>query len=419
MGGVQKESIMFEIDPVIFSLSNGLKVIYQKQEAFVAHLGIMVQAGSRYERENEEGLAHFLEHCIFQGTERRKALDVFTDLDSLGGELNAYTNKEELCVHASFRKTHFEIAADLISDIIQNSKFPKKEVNKEREVVIDEINSYLDTPSERIFDEFEEFVFNGHSIGRNTLGTKESLKSFGSKELKSYMDRLFTVDNMVISFVGNLKLDEVKEILEKYFSSVSKSNSAKENGKIQKFNSFNVSEKKANYQCHLLLGGRAPSYVDDDRKAMSLLINVLGGPAMNSRLNLSVREQFGYAYNVEAGFSSYSDTGIWSVYLGTDKKHLANATSLVKSELKKIIEEGLSSDELKLAKEQIKGHLALSLDSNLELMLHLAKSLLIFGKVDSMHELYEEIDQISGEEIQKVATKWLSPENTGILTFTY
>lgn len=419
MGGVQKESIMFEIDPVIFSLSNGLKVIYQKQEAFVAHLGIMVQAGSRYEREDEEGLAHFLEHCIFQGTERRKALDVFTDLDSLGGELNAYTNKEELCVHASFRKTHFEIAADLISDIIQNSKFPKKEVNKEREVVIDEINSYLDTPSERIFDEFEEFVFNGHSIGRNTLGTKESLKSFGSKELKSYMDRLFTVDNMVISFVGNLKLDEVKEILEKYFSSVSKSNSAKENGKIQKFNSFNVSEKKANYQCHLLLGGRAPSYVDDDRKAMSLLINVLGGPAMNSRLNLSVREQFGYAYNVEAGFSSYSDTGIWSVYLGTDKKHLANATSLVKSELKKIIEEGLSSEELKLAKEQIKGHLALSLDSNLEMMLHLAKSLLIFGKVDSMHELYEEIDHISEEEIQKVATKWLSPENTGILTFTY
>lgn len=410
---------MFEIDPVIFSLSNGLKVIYQKQDAFVAHLGIMVQAGSRYEREDEEGLAHFLEHCIFQGTERRKALDVFTDLDSLGGELNAYTNKEELCVHASFRKTHFEIAADLISDIIQNSKFPKKEVNKEREVVIDEINSYLDTPSERIFDEFEEFVFNGHSIGRNTLGTKESLKSFGSKELKSYMDRLFTVDNMVISFVGNLKLDEVKEILEKYFSSVSKSNSAKENGKIQKFNSFNVTEKKANYQCHLLLGGRAPSYVDDDRKAMSLLINVLGGPAMNSRLNLSVREQFGYAYNVEAGFSSYSDTGIWSVYLGTDKKHLANATSLVKSELKKIIEEGLSSDELKLAKEQIKGHLALSLDSNLELMLHLAKSLLIFGKVDSMQELYEEIDQISEGEIQKVATKWLCPENTGILTFTY
>ena len=146
---------MFEIDPVIFSLSNGLKVIYQHQKAFVAHLGVMVQAGSRYEREDEEGLAHFLEHCIFQGTEKRKALDVFTDLDSLGGELNAYTNKEEMCVHASFRKAHFSIAADLISDILQNASFPRKEVNKEREVVIDEINSYLDTPSERIFDEFE------------------------------------------------------------------------------------------------------------------------------------------------------------------------------------------------------------------------------------------------------------------------
>lgn len=419
MGGVPKKSVMFEIDPVIFSLSNGLKVIYQRQEAFVAHLGVMAQAGSRYERDDEEGLAHFLEHCIFQGTKRRKALDVLSDLDSLGGELNAYTNKEELCVHASFRKAHFEIAADLISDIIQNASFPEKEVNKEREVVIDEINSYLDTPSERIFDEFEEFIFNGHSIGRNTLGTKESLKRFGSKELRSYMDRLFTVDNMVISFVGNLKKKEVKDILEKYFASVPVRESAKENGKIQSFHPFNVTEKKANYQCHIVMGGRAPSYVDDDRKAMSLLINVLGGPAMNSRLNLSVREKFGYAYNVEAGFSSYSDTGIWSVYLGTDKKHLSNATQLVKSELEKIIEEGLSAEELELAKEQIKGHLALSLDSNLELMLHLAKSLLIFGKVDSMEELYEEIDEISGDEIRKVASKWLGPENTGLLTFTY
>lgn len=410
---------MFEIEPVIFSLSNGLKVIYQHQEAFVAHLGVMAQAGSRYEREDEEGLAHFLEHCIFQGTKNRKAIDVLSDLDSLGGELNAYTNKEELCVHASFRKAHFEIAADLISDIVQKASFPTKEVNKEREVVIDEINSYLDTPSERIFDEFEEFVFNGHAIGRNTLGTKESLKRFGSKQLRSYLERLFTVDNMVISFVGSVKLDVVKDVLEKYFSTVSGSKSAKENGKIQPFKPFNISEEKANYQCHIVLGGRAPSYVNEDRKAMSLLINVLGGPAMNSRLNLSVREQFGYAYNVEAGFSSYSDTGIWSVYLGTDKKHLKNATELVKSELANIISNGLSTEELKLAKEQIKGHLALSLDSNLELMLHLAKSLLIFGKVDSIKELYEEIDQITSDEIKRVASEWLGSENTGVLTFTY
>lgn len=410
---------MFELDPVIFSLSNGLKVIYQHQEAFVAHLGLMAQAGSRYERQDEEGLAHFLEHCIFQGTEKRRAIDVLSDLDSLGGELNAYTNKEELCVHASFRKAHFDIAADLISDIIHKASFPRKEVNKEREVVIDEINSYLDTPSERIFDEFEEFVFNGHSIGRNTLGTKESLKRFGSKELKSYMSRLFTVDNMVVSFVGSLELDEVKETLESYFASVPDSKSAKENGEIMPFVPFEKIDKKANYQCHLVMGGRAPSYIEDDRKAMSLLINVLGGPAMNSRLNLSVREKFGYAYNVEAGFSSYSDTGIWSVYLGTDKKHLKNATALVKTELKKLIDQGLSTEELKLAKEQIKGHLALSLDSNLELMLHLAKSLLIFGKVDSMAELYDEIDEITTEEIQSVAKKWFSPENTGVLTFTY
>jgi predicted Zn-dependent peptidase len=410
---------MFEIDPVIFSLSNGLKVIYQHQNAFVAHLGLMVQAGSRYERENEEGLAHFLEHCIFQGTEKRRALDVFTDLDSLGGELNAYTNKEEMCVHASFRKAHFNIAADLISDIIQNSSFPRKEVNKEREVVIDEINSYLDTPAERIFDEFEEHVFRGHSIGRNTLGTKESLQRFSSKELKSFMERLFTVDNMVISFVGDIPLDEVKATLENYFFHVSKSANAKENGSIESFNSFQLEEKKANFQSHIVLGGRGPSYIDEDRKVMALLINVLGGPAMNSRLNLSVREKFGYAYNVEAGFSSYSDTGIWSVYLGTDKKHVKKVMKLVHKEIKSLCCDGLTDEELELAKEQIKGHLALSLDSNIELMLHLAKSLLIFGKVDSMSDLYEEIDAITSEETKKVASKWFDEENTGSLTFIY
>lgn len=410
---------MFEIDPIIFSLSNGLKVIYQHQKAFVAHLGVMVQAGSRYEREDEEGLAHFLEHCIFQGTEKRRALDVFTDLDCLGGELNAYTNKEEMCVHASFRKAHFSIAADLISDILQNASFPKKELNKEREVVIDEINSYLDAPSERIFDEFEEHVFRGHSIGRNTLGTKESLKRFRSKQLKSYMERLFTVDNMVISFVGDVPVNEVKEILEKYFSNVSKSANAKENGSIQPFEKFQLEEKKANYQSHIVLGGRGPSYLDEDRKIMALLINVLGGPAMNSRLNLSVREKFGYAYNVEAGFSSYSDAGIWSVYLGTDKKHVKNVMKLVNKEIKSLCKDGLTAEELELAKEQIKGHLALSLDSNIELMLHLAKSLLIFGKVDSMQDLYDEVDAITPEETKRVASKWFDEENTGSLTFIY
>ena len=410
---------MIEIDPVIFSLSNGLKVIYQEQKAIIAHLGVMVQAGSRYERADEEGLAHFLEHCIFQGTEKRRALDVFTDLDSLGGELNAYTNKEEMCIHASFRKSHFSIAADLISDIIQNSTFPKKEINKEREIVIDEINSYLDTPSERIFDEFEELVFKGHSIGRNTLGTKESLQRFGSKELKSYMQRLFNVDNMVVSFVGDVPQEEVEMILERYFNNVPKTTSIKENGSLAEFKSFSFEQKKANYQSHIVLGGRAPSYTDHERRVMALLINVLGGPAMNSRLNLSVREKFGYAYNVEAGFSSYSDSGIWTIYLGTDKKNIKKVLKIVRKEIEDLCNEGLTLDELKLAKEQIKGHLALSLDSNIELMLHLAKSLLIYGNVESMDTLYKEVDSITYDETKKVASKWFNEANTGYLTFVY
>lgn len=417
---VQKEPLrMFEVNPVIFELSNGIRVVYQKHEAFVAHLGAMVLGGSRFERENEEGLAHFLEHCIFKGTEKRKAFDVFTDLDSFGGELNAYTNKEEICVHASFRKIHFSIAAELIADIVLNSSFPESEIKKEKEVVLDEIISYLDTPSERIFDEFEEHIFSGHAIGRNTLGTKESVSGFTREQLIDYKNRLFTPGNLVISFVGNVSIDEVRSLLEEYFSPLTGDDQPKENGEFAPFVPFELIEKKANYQTHTVIGGRAPAYHDDDRRAMSLLINVLGGPAMNSRLNLSVRENYGYAYNVEAGFTSFSDTGIWSIYMGTDRKYLKKAREVIYRELDQMRNTPLTSEELLQAKEQIKGHLALSLDSNLELMLYLAKSLLIFGKIDTIIELYEEIDSITSEEIMQVASKWMNSQNVGEIVYSY
>ena len=208
-------------------------------------------------------------------------------------------------------------------------------------------------------------------------------------------------------------------ILERYFNNVPKTTSIKENGSLAEFKSFSFEQKKANYQSHIVLGGRAPSYTDHERRVMALLINVLGGPAMNSRLNLSVREKFGYAYNVEAGFSSYSDSGIWTIYLGTDKKNIKKVLKIVRKEIEDLCNEGLTLDELKLAKEQIKGHLALSLDSNIELMLHLAKSLLIYGNVESMDTLYKEVDSITYDETKKVASKWFNEANTGYLTFVY
>jgi len=394
---------MFELDPIIFSLSNGVKVVYLKRDVFVAHMGVMIHGGSRFEQSNEEGLAHFIEHCIFKGTKKRKALDIFSDLDSVGGELNAYTNKEEICVHASFRKNHFGIASELLGDIVQNATFPEEEIEKEKEVVLDEIISYMDSPSERIFDEFEARIFKGNSLGYNTLGTKESVNGFTRDDILNYVDRYFKPGNTVISFVGDIPIQELKAILENDFGAMNEGEVEHVNGKLPDFETFKLLEKKANFQTHTIIGGRAPSYNDPKRRAMTLLTNVLGGPALNSRLTLSIREKYGYAYNIEASYTAYADVGFWSIYMGTDKKYLDKAVKLIYEELETIRDKNLNSDELIHAKEQLKGHVALSLDSNMELMFHLGKSIMIHGKVDSIKEIYNQIDQIDLPEVKLMA----------------
>ncbi len=409
----------YEIYPRIHTFSNGMRLVYLERKALVAHLGVMILGGSRYERPEEEGLAHFLEHCIFKGTQKRKALDVFSDLDSVGGELNAYTNKEEICIHTSFRKTHFGIASELLGDIVQNASFPEDEISKEREVVLDEIISYLDTPSERIFDEFEDHVFKGHSLGYNTLGNKKSVSGFRREHLKDYMSRFFKAPNMVLSFVGDLPFEVVIEQLEEDFGSMNGGEVTDIVTQPDPFEPFKIRAKEANFQTHTVIGGQAPSYHDDNRRAMTLLTNVLGGPALNSRLTLLIREQYGYAYNIEAGYSSFSDSGLWSIYMGTDRKYLDRALELIYQELAIIREQGLSEKELQQAKEQLKGHLALSLDSNLELMFSLAKSVLIHGKVDSVSEIYRQIDAISEEEVSEVAKTHFDPKQLGELIFEY
>ncbi len=410
---------MFEIHPVIFTLTNGIRVVYLQRDAFVAHLGVMIQAGSRYERPDEEGLAHFIEHCIFKGTTKRKALDIFTDLDSVGGELNAYTNKEEICVHASFRKLHFSIAAELLGDIVWNASFPEDEIKKEKEVVLDEIISYLDSPSERIYDDFEAAIFEGNSLGYNTLGTRKTVSGFHREHLKAYMERYFTPENMVISFVGDIPLDEVRGQLELYFGHIQRKGLVPQNDPLPPFKPFHRTDKKSNYQTHTVIGGRAPSYNDAARRGMTLLTNVLGGPALNSRLTLSIREKYGYAYNVEANYSAYSDVGFWSIYMGTDKKYLNKALKLIYQELEQIRKENLTQSELENAKEQLKGHVALSLDSNMELMFHLGKSVLFHGKVDSIQEIYDQVDEIGLEELHEISVKSFAPDNMAELIFVY
>ncbi len=408
---------MQEINPICFELSNGLRVVYLNSSSYVSHFGLTFLAGSRYEGQNEVGLAHFLEHCLFKGTSKRKPFHILSRLDSVGGELNAYTSKEELCIHASFTNEYTERTIELLADITMNSNFPTKEIEKEKEIILDEINSYLDSPSDKIFDDFEALLFNNHPLGNNILGTQESVQSFDSTDLNRYVDRLLTSDNCVISYVGSIPLNKISKYLEKHFGNFRRGTNSVNNPDFKNYQPFQIRSKEANYQVHALIGSIAPSYTNEARKAMNLLTNILGGPALNSRLTLSIREKYGYSYNVEANYNPYSDTGFWTIYLGTDKKYLEKSLTLVHKELKKLREIKMSSLQLHQAKQQLKGHLALSLDSNSGLMLGLGKSYLLFNQIDTLQEIHDGINKVTASEILEIANDYFAKDYISELIF--
>lgn len=408
---------MIELEPSIVALSNGIRLVYMHAPGQVAHLGVTVLAGSRYEESNEEGLAHFLEHCIFKGTAHRRSLHILSRLDSVGGELNAYTTKEEICVYASFTKEHLKRASELLADIVLNSNFPEKEIQKEKEIVLDEINSYLDSPGDKIFDDFEALLFKNHPLGTNILGTKESVSGFHRDDLLNYMKRFFFAENIVVSFVGDVPISRVVKLLEKDYGMLKHSALQVEPRPFFGYEPFKVRSKEANFQAHAVIGGIAPGYKDESRRGMTLLTNVLGGPALNSRLILSIREKYGYSYNIEANYSPYADIGYWTIYFGTDQKYLEKTLKLVYKELRLMREQALSAVQLKKAKEQLKGHLALSLDSNSGIMLGLGKSLLLFNQIDSIREIYNAIDKLTTSELQEIATQYFDESVISELIF--
>ena len=406
------------IEPTIYHLENGLRVVYLHDTSIVAHLGLTVRAGSRYETENEEGLAHFLEHCIFKGTKNRRSFHVLSRLDSVGGELNAYTTKEEVCVYGSFTKEHLKRASDLIADIIFNSTFPEKEIEKEKEVVLDEINSYLDSPSEQIFDDFESYLFPNNALGNNILGTAESVQSFKKSDLERYVKKFFYPENMVISFVGNLKPEAVIKQLNKDFGHYSYREELHKPVKPDALIPFDVVKAEANYQSHIMVGGRAPGYNHPNRRVFTLLINILGGPALNSRLGLSIREKYGYTYNIDASYTPFEEVGYWNVYAGTDPKYQKKTIRLIKKEIQRFIDEPLTENQLKKAKQQMKGHFALGMDGNGGVMLNFGKSLLVFNQIDTLSEINEVIDRITPEHIQVIAEEFLKPTEISSLVYS-
>jgi predicted Zn-dependent peptidase len=400
-------------------LPNGIRLIHKQVDSPVAHCGLTINTGSRDESELEHGLTHLIEHLIFKGTKKRKAYHILSRMEDIGGELNAYTAKEETCIHTTFFNNYYARAFELIQDITFNSIFPEKEILKEKEVVIDEINSYKDSPFELIFDDFEEQIFHGHPMARNILGTEESLYKIDLATIKNFYQTQYATDKMVVSSVGKLSFHKVKKYFEQYFSHI---DSRITSYKRQPFSnsSYKVSsktEEKDTHQTHCLLGAPAYSFNDPKRLPLHLLNNYIGGPGLNSKLNLILREKRGYAYNVESNYTTYSDTGIVSIYFGTDKKDLNKSIALTKKELLKLCNTQLGTAQLTRAKKQLKGQIAISAENNENQMLSIGKSLLVYNKVDSLESILNKIEAISPQQIIEVANEILHPDKLSELTF--
>ena len=387
------------------TLPNGIRCIHKRIKSPVTYCALMINAGSRDETLKESGIAHFTEHMIFKGTRNRRAYHINSRLEKLGGELNAFTTKEETTVHATTLKRDFPKAAELISDIVFDSIFPEREVGKEKEVVIDEINSYKDSPPDRIYDEFEDLLFAGSSLGHNILGDAASVNAFSGETIKTFTERCYNTDNMVFAFAGNISEKAFVRYAERYFGSKPQSLRQFVRTPQKEYKPFRKEIRRNTHQAHCVTGARAYDHNNPKRIALSLLMNMLGGPAANSALNLLLREKNGLTYNVEAVYTPYSDTGVASVYFGTDKDKTDRCLELVDKTIRRFKTEALTSRQLSMAKKQFIGQLAISMESNEGYMLSSGKSYLVYDDVDSPAEIYRKIEGLTASEILETANE--------------
>lgn len=400
-----------------YTLPNGLRMVHLPTDSPVSYAGFAINTGTRDEEPAEAGLAHFVEHMLFKGTTKRRSWHILNRMEHVGGELNAYTTKEETFVYAIFMEEHFNRAIELLSDLVLHSTFPEAEIEKEREVILDEIRSYEDSPGELIFDEFENILFDGHALGHNILGNEESLRSFTSASGVSFMKRYYSPDNLLFFSMGRTPFPRIVHWGEKYLQEISFPSTARKRQAPPAVEPQIVRTKKETHQSHVIIGGRSYNLYDDKRIAFYLLNNVLGGPGMNSRLNVSLREKQGLVYNVEANVTSYTDTGIFTVYFGTDPRQAEKAMRLVRKEMKRVRETRFTTAQLASAKKQLIGQFGVSSDNKEGTFLGFGKSFLHYNRYDSLPELFAKIEQITAEELLEVANEIYAPETLSQLIF--
>jgi predicted Zn-dependent peptidase len=398
-------------------LPNGIRIVHKYVNSIVAHCGIIINAGSRDESDKEQGAAHFIEHVIFKGTTKRKAFHILSRLENVGGELNAFTTKEETCIYASFMEQYYQRAAELISDIVFNSTFPENEIEKEKDVVIDELNSYKDNPTESIFDEFEELIYTGHPLGRNILGDKKSIQNIKRQMLLDFIRKNYNTNEIVFCSVGKMEFKVLVKLVEKYFSAVKDNPRTK---KRKKFGNYIPRQKifeKNFFQTHCIIGNTGFNHYESKKNILILLNNILGGPGLNSRLSLAIREKYGFCYNIESLFTPYSDTGVFGIYLATDKDFVERTISLTYKEMEKLKNIKLSGLQLNKYKQQLIGQIAISSESNSFEMLTMGKSLLIYDHVDSIKEINSKIESITAEQLLDVANEIFDFNRLSVLKY--
>ena len=407
-----------------YTLDNGLRIIHLPSDSQVVYCGYQINAGTRNEEPGEEGLAHFCEHVTFKGTERRKAWHILNCLESVGGDLNAYTNKEGTVYYSAILKEHIARAVDLLSDIVFHSVYPQAEIDKEVEVICDEIESYNDSPAELIYDEFENILFKGSPLGHNILGTAEQVRAFKTEDALRFTRKLYRPDNAIFFAYGDIDFKKLVKLLQRALADDKSVGKLAEEKLPKNYPSVGdgiagqtIVMQKNTHQAHVMIGTRAYDVNDDRRMPLYLLNNMLGGPGMNAKLNLALREHNGLVYTVESTMVAYGDTGTWSIYFGCDEHDVKRCLRLVRKELDKFMQKPLSDAQLKAAKKQIKGQIGVACDNRENFALDFGKSFLHYGWEKNVDRLYEQVDEITAAQIQAVAQELFDKDRLTTLIF--
>lgn len=390
----------------IHTLANGLRVIHLPSASGVVYCGYGVCSGTRDEQPGEEGLAHFCEHATFKGTARRRPMQILSSLESVGGDLNAFTNKEDTVFHAAILKEHLARAVDVLTDIVFHSTYPQAEIEKEIEVICDEIEYYNDSPAELIYDEFENAIFSGHPLGHNILGSAERLRSYTADDIRRFTSRHYRPENAVFFAYGDIRFDRLVRLLEKATAGFPPCEPLSESTvevALPPYNPADLLCHKGTHQAHVMIGNRGYSVHGERRMALYLLNNMLGGPGMSARLNIALRERNALVYTVDSSMVCYSDTGVWCVYFGCDPSDVDKCRRLVRRELDKVMQRPLSAATLNAAKRQIKGQIGVACDNRESFALDFGKTFLHYGKVKDITSLFSRIDRITAEEMQAAA----------------